>query len=87
MNLEIRNGVSSIFESSGVCQSSRCRGACANMRPRCARLLAENLTIAASTTATSAIDDAASDAVQSLQNSFIGRSDTNQRLEKHEARK
>jgi hypothetical protein len=56
MNSENGHVASSVLERAGVCQSSRCCGACARLRLGCARLFAENLTIAALETAASLAD-------------------------------
>jgi hypothetical protein len=56
MDSENRHGVSSVLEMAGVCQSSRCCGACVNVRVGFAQLLSNKLLTAARTTTAPAID-------------------------------
>jgi hypothetical protein len=57
MNSENGYGVASVLEKAGVCQSSRCCGACVKMRLGCARLLPGKLPFAARPTTAPSIDD------------------------------
>jgi hypothetical protein len=59
MNSEGGRGVSSVLERVGVCQLSRCCGACVKMRLGCARQLPDKRPFAARPTIAPSIDDPA----------------------------